>query len=112
MNRHRTHTLWIAFILHRFSGVALVLFLPLHFYLLSMVLTDPETVDQLLHWTKHPLVKVAEFGLVFLLSVHIFGGLRLMALEFLPWASWQKTMAAFSVAVSFLISCTFYLSAV
>ena len=41
-----------------------------------------------------PLVKFAEFGLVFLLAVHLFGGLRLLALEFLPWRDWQKTLAA------------------
>ncbi len=31
--------------------------------------------DAFLNWTEHPLVLFAEFGLVFLLAVHIFGGL-------------------------------------
>ena len=108
---HRTHGLWLAFMLHRLSGVALALFLPVHFYVLSLALTDPAQLDGFLSWTDNPIVKAAEFGLVFLLAVHIFGGLRLMALEFLPWSSKQKTLAAGAVAVALFLSGGFLLSA-
>ncbi len=40
------------------------------------------------------MVKVAEWILVMLLAAHLAGGLRLLALEFLPWRDWQKTLAA------------------
>lgn len=108
---HRSHGLWLAFILHRLSGVALALFLPAHFYVLSLALTEPARLDGFLKWTDNPLVKAAEFGLVFLLSVHIFGGLRLLALEFLPWSSRQKTLAASAVALALFLSGGFLLSA-
>jgi fumarate reductase subunit D len=49
---------------------------------------------------------------VFLLAVHIFGGLRLLALEFLPWSPHQKTYAALATALSFFVSGGFLLSAV
>jgi len=81
---HRKHSLWLAYILHRISGFGLAVFLPFHFYLLSLVLTEPDRLDGFLSWTDTPIVKFAEFGLVFLLAVHFFGGLRLMALEFKP----------------------------
>ena len=87
---HRTHALWYAFVLHRLSGIALALFLPLHFYMLSLALTDPAQLDGFLAFTDLLMVKCAEFALVFLLAVHMFGGLRLMALEFLPWSSRRK----------------------
>jgi fumarate reductase subunit D len=109
---HQTHTLWIAFLLHRISGVALALFIPVHFWVLSYALTAPKTLDGFLHWTELGIVKFAEFGLVFLLSVHMFGGLRLMALEFLPWTSGQKTLAASAVAVSTLLAGLFLLKAI
>lgn len=109
---HRTHPLWLAYILHRVSGLCLALFLPAHFYVLSLALTQPDRLDAFLHWADLPIVKAAEFGLVFLLAVHIFGGLRLMALEFLPWSGRQKTLAAGAVAVALLISGTFLLRAV
>lgn len=108
---HRSHPLWFAFALHRVSGLALALFLPAHFYVLSLALTEPSKLDGFLQWSDQPLVKLAEFGLIFLLAVHFFGGLRLMALEFLPWSSKQKTFAAIAVAGSFFVSCSFLLSA-
>ena len=68
-------------------------------------------MDGLLRWSDYPLVKIAEFGLVFLLAVHMFGGLRLLALEFLPWSNRQKTLAATAVAVSFLLAIGFLMRA-
>ena len=109
---HRNHPLWYAFALHRASGLILAIFLPAHFWVLSMALTNPKALDGFLHWADLPMVKLAEYGLVFLLAVHFFGGLRLMALEFLPWSPRQKTYAAAALAVSFLISTSFFLSAV
>ena len=109
---HRSHPLWFAFLLHRISGLALALFLPLHFYVLAMALTSPEALDGFLAWTDMTIVKLAEYGLVFLLAAHFFGGLRLLALEFLPWSPRQKTPAAGAVALAFFVSTTFFLSAV
>ena len=109
---HRQHPLWLAFFLHRVSGIALALFLPAHFYVLALALTDPRQLDGFLAWTPNPLVKIAEYGLVFLLAVHMFGGLRLLALEFLPWSAPQKSLAAASLALAFFLSTTFFLQAV
>lgn len=107
----RAHPLWLAYILHRLSGLALAFFLPLHFWLLSQALAGPAALDKALALADNPLAKLAEFGLVFLLAVHFFGGLRLLALEFLPWSAPQKTLAAGAVAVSFFVSGTFLLQA-
>ncbi len=112
MKGHRKHALWFAFALHRASGLLLALFLPVHFWVLSYALNDAATLDGFLRWTDYTAVKIAEFGLVFLLAVHMFGGLRLMALEWLPWSHRQKTYAASAVAVSFCLSTMFFLSAV
>jgi len=109
---HRTHPLWFAYALHRASGLGLALFLPVHFYVMSLALTQPESLDAFLQFTQNPMVKLAEFGLVFGLAVHMFGGLRLMAMEWLPWSDKQKTLAASAVAVAFLISGAFLLQAV
>ena len=109
---HRNHPLWFAFILHRVSGVALALFLPAHFLMLATALTSAQALDGALAWTDSTLVKVAEFGLVFLLAVHALGGLRLLALEFLPWTSGQKTAAACAVGLAILVSGSFFLNAV
>lgn len=111
MRPHRRQPLYLAFLLHRLSGLALALFLPFHFYLLGLALTGAAALDGALAWTEGTLVKFAEFGLVFLLAVHLFGGLRLLALEFLPWRDGQKNLAAVACATAFAIAAGFLLSA-
>ncbi|MDJ0957571.1 MAG: succinate dehydrogenase, cytochrome b556 subunit [Arenicellales bacterium] len=108
---HRHHPLWFAFIVHRLSGVCLALFLPAHFYVLGLALNNGESLDRFLHWTEHPLLRWVEFGLVFCLAVHMFGGVRLLALEFMPWSPKQKTFAALAAALSLLVACLFLLRA-
>ncbi len=108
---HRNHSLWLAFSLHRISGLVLAIFLPVHFYVLGLALNDAAELDSFLVWTKYPIVKFAEAGLVFLLALHIFGGLRLLVLEFTPWSSRQKNYAALVVALSFVAVISFLLNA-
>ncbi len=108
----RAHPLWLAYMLHRLSGLALGLFLPLHFWVLALAMTDPARLDGFLHLTEAGVVKLAEIGLVFLLAVHMFGGLRLMAMEWLPWTPSQKSLAAGATAMSFLIAGLFFLKAI
>ena len=43
---------------------------------------------------------VAEWGIVVALAAHFAGGLRVLALEFLPWHERQKTLAAAAAAVT------------
>lgn len=109
---HRGHPLWIAWLVHRLSGLALALFLPAHFLVLGLALTDPAALDGALRWMDNPWVTAAETGLVLLLGLHLFGGLRLLALEFLPWSPRQKTFAAAAVALACAVSAGFLLSAV
>ncbi len=112
MRPPRAHPLWLAFVLHRLSGVALGLFLPAHFWVLSWALRQPEKLDRFLSFAEQPIVKAAEFGLVFLLAVHVFGGLRLMAMEWLPWSAPQKTLAAGAVGAATLLSGVFFLQVI
>lgn len=110
--KSRSHPLWIAYFIHRVSGLALALFLPMHFWVLAMAVTDKTRMDGFLALTDLVVVKLAEFLLVFFLSVHLFGGLRLMAMEWLPWSGSQKTLAALAFAVSFFIAIMFFLQAI
>ena len=112
IGQHRKHSLWLAFLIHRVSGLCLALFLPFHFYVLGLALNETEELDRFLAWAENPLVKFAELLLVFFLSVHLFGGLRLLALEFLPWNPRQKLLAAAATAISVFFALMFLLRAV
>ena len=85
---------WVAMV-HRVSGIALALFLPIHFWALSRALE----LDAFLAWTEQPLVKLAEWGIVVSLAAHFAGGLRVLALEFLPWTARQKALSAAAAGV-------------
>ena len=93
MSRTRNHPSYWAFVVHRVSGIALALFLPAHFLVLGMALRADSSLDSFLKWSDQPLVVAAEWILVTLLAAHLAGGLRLLALELLPWRNWQKALA-------------------
>ncbi|HMA32652.1 MAG TPA: succinate dehydrogenase, partial [Casimicrobiaceae bacterium] len=65
--------------------------------------------DSFLAWTQQPLVKFMEWGIVLSLAAHLGGGLRVLALEFLPWRDWQKSLAAVAAGVSLLVAVLFLL---
>ncbi|CAD7837883.1 MAG: hypothetical protein [Olavius algarvensis Gamma 3 endosymbiont] len=111
MKPHRRQALYLAFLAHRLSGLGLALFLPFHFYLLGLSLQSDAAFERALHWTAGPLFKLAEAGLVLLLALHFFGGLRLLALENLAWSERHKNYAAAVVALAFLVACGFLLRA-
>ena len=93
---------------HRVSGIALAIYLPVHFWALARALEGERALDAFLAWTEDPLVKAGEWGIVVALAAHFAGGLRVLALEFLPWREWQKTLtagaAAFTVAAGLALA--------
>jgi fumarate reductase subunit D len=93
-------------LLHRLSGLALALFLPVHFWALGRGLE----LDSFLRWTEQPLVKLAEWGLVVLLAAHFAAGLRVLAIEFLDWHAWQKGLAAVAAGVTLAAGLAFALA--
>ena len=102
---------YLAFLLHRLSGLALVLFLPAHFLVLGMALNE-SAFDTAIAWTAQPLVKFGEWGIVVLLALHMTGGVRLLALEFLPWSDAQKTRIALGLGVALVFGGAFALGLV
>ncbi|MGD8809966.1 MAG: succinate dehydrogenase [Gammaproteobacteria bacterium] len=106
----RNHPTYWAFVIHRVSGLALALFLPIHFNVLSMALEEG-ALDRFFRWTDTPMVKVAESVLVILLAAHMAGGLRLLAIEFLPWRDWQKALIAIVAGLALAAGLIFLLRA-
>lgn len=110
--RPRRHPTYLGFLVHRISGLLLALFLPLHFWVLAQALQGANALDRFLTWTDTPLAKAGETVLVFLLAVHLAGGLRVLALELLGWRRRQKNLVAGGVGVAAFAACAFLLNAV
>ena len=110
--RVRREPLWLAHLVHRVAGLVLGTFLPVHFLVLGRALERTDTLDAFLRWGENPAVKLAESILVLALGLHLFGGLRLLALEFLPWSPAQKTYAAAAAGLAVILSLGFFFNAV
>jgi fumarate reductase subunit D len=104
---HRGSALWIAAMVHRISGLALAIFLPLHFLALGLAIEGETKLESFLRWSEQPLVKLAEGGLIFLLSVHLLGGLRILLIENFPWTGGQKQLATLAAAISAIVAFMF-----
>ena len=101
-HRTRGHASSRAALAHRLSGLALALFLPAHFWALGTSLDSDAALEATLAWTASPLVELAQWGLVVLLALHLSLGLRVLALEFLPWHGHQRGLAALALAAAAL----------
>jgi fumarate reductase subunit D len=102
---------FVAAMLHRLSGIALAIFLPLHFLALATALNGANALDAFLQLTRQPLVKFAEWGIVVALAIHMALGLRLLAIEFFDFH--EKTLTALSAcaAAIFAVGLVFILNA-
>jgi fumarate reductase subunit D len=110
--RAHGHPGYWAFVVHRVSGIALALFLPVHFFVLSLALSHRAGLDSFLGWTRQPSVKAAETLLVLALAAHLAGGVRLLFVEFVGWrAEWQKTLIALVAAAAIACALLFALNA-
>jgi fumarate reductase subunit D len=103
--RARNHPAYWAFLVQRWSGIALAAFLPLHFWALGKALDGEAALDGFLRFTDQPLFKFAEWTLVVLLALHMMGGARLLMIEFVEGPglrkNWIAGTAGFAVAAGF-----------
>lgn len=104
---HRRTALWTAALVHRLSGLGLAAFLPMHFLALGLAIEGEAALDGFLHWTDSPLVKLGESGLVFLLIVHMLGGLRILVIENFAWRDGQKALATAAAALAAIVAFVF-----
>jgi fumarate reductase subunit D len=93
---------FVAAILHRLSGIALAIFLPLHFLALATALNGAKALDGFLALTRQPLVAFLGGCVVVALAVHLTLGLRLLAIEFLAFR--EKTLALLTTCLAAVLA--------
>jgi fumarate reductase subunit D len=108
--RARSHPAYWAFLLHRLSGLALAVFLPLHFWALGQALQGAAALDEFLRLTDQPVFKFGEWGLVVLLSLHMMGGVRLLLIEFGNASGLRKNWIAGAIGFAAAAGMAFALS--
>jgi fumarate reductase subunit D len=103
---------FLAALVHRLAGIALAIFLPLHFWALSGALNGADFLDRFLKIADTPLVKFAEFGIVVALALHMALGLRVLAIEFLPLRERTRVAVSLCLAAAFAAGLAFLLNVV
>lgn len=82
-----------AFLLHRITGVAVLLYLFLHILDTSLVGFGPEVYDSFVGIYHNPFVRVMEFLLGVALLFHAGNGVRVTLIDLWPdGARYQRTM--------------------
>jgi len=93
---------FLAALMHRLSGIALAIFLPIHFLALAAALKGAGALDTFLAVTRNPFVKLSEFALIVALAAHMTLGLRVLAIEFLDVR--ENTLAALAACLGIVLA--------
>ena len=101
---------FLAAMLHRLSGIALAIFLPLHFIALGTALNGADSFQGFLGVTHNVLVRISEWGLVTALGMHMALGLRVLAIEWLAVHERSAIVVSGCVACSLTVGLLFLLN--
>lgn len=93
-----------SWVLHRLTGLGVVLFLTLHVIDTSWAVFYPELYEKAIASYQSPLFTIGEFGLVFAVIYHAFNGLRIAIFDFRPdlW-KYQARAAVIVVVLTVLV---------
>jgi fumarate reductase subunit D len=103
---------FLAAMLHRLSGIALAIFLPMHFVALGMALNGADSLQSFLGVTHNTFVRVAEWGLVTALGMHMALGLRVLAIEVFAVRERGAIAVSACVACSLTVGLLFLLNGI
>jgi len=89
-SHYRWHPGFIAWLLHRLSGVALAGYLLLHLWVLQNLAKGPAEFDKIMALFDTVLIKVMEIGLLGVVAYHTINGLRIVFMDYGPMAEKEK----------------------
>ena len=102
VQRYKLRTGMVAWMLHRLTGVGLVLYLVLHIWGLKSI-TDPAAYNALIASYHAPIFKDAEFGLLIACVYHALNGLRIVLIDFVGLSPKQRSLFWILGAVALLL---------
>jgi succinate dehydrogenase / fumarate reductase cytochrome b subunit len=95
---------FISFVLRRFTGVALVLYLFMHMWVIGSLNSGPEAFNARLEIFQLPIFKLLEVGLLAAVVYHAFDGIRLLIVHYWGVTEYRKSMFYAAFAVSALLT--------
>jgi succinate dehydrogenase / fumarate reductase, cytochrome b subunit len=95
---------FISFFLRRFTGVALVLYLFTHMWVIGSVNQGAAVFDARLNLVQTNFFKLAEIALLAAVIYHAFDGIRLMIVHYFKVTDYRKSMFYAAFAISALLT--------
>jgi len=97
---------FISFVLRRFTGVALVLYLFTHMWVIGSINSGPDAFDARLNVVQTPFFKFAEIALLAAVVYHGFDGIRLLIVHYFNVTDFRKSLfyAIFVISVILTIA--------
>ena len=95
-----------SWVLHRLTGVGVVLFLALHVIDTSWAVFYPDLYVKAIAAYQSPIFTIGEFGLVFAVVYHAFNGLRIIIFDYKPELWRHQAQAAVGVLILTLLVLT------
>ncbi|MEE9234181.1 MAG: succinate dehydrogenase, cytochrome b556 subunit [Candidatus Acidoferrales bacterium] len=92
-----------AWLLHRWSGVAVLLFLLIHILDTGLVLFGPQVYDKVVGLYTHPVFRVGEVGLVAAVLYHALNGIRITLIDFYPELTERQRPLFYAVVSVFVL---------
>jgi succinate dehydrogenase / fumarate reductase cytochrome b subunit len=109
--RYRPHEGMVAFLLHRISGLATLLFLGIHIVDTSLVYFFPGSYNDAIGLYRTPFFMGGEIALVAGVIYHGINGARIALFDLFFPAAWNRTTEKQSVWITILISFILWLPA-
>jgi succinate dehydrogenase cytochrome b subunit len=81
---YKGHPGQYSWILHRVTGVAVILFLFMHVVDTALIGWGPEAYDRVVSAYANPFIHLLELGLVMAVLYHSLNGLRITVIDFFP----------------------------
>jgi succinate dehydrogenase / fumarate reductase cytochrome b subunit len=100
----------VSFLLHRISGLGVLVFLTIHILDTATVYFIPELYQEAINLYRNPFFQVGEIILVFMVFFHGVNGLRLIIFDLAP-AYWEARYVPRSQFWVFVISLLLWLPA-
>lgn len=95
--RYRPSVGFVAWLLMRISGVAILVFLVLHIWGLQHMLSGPDEFNKYIKLYDWPIFHIGETLLLAALIFHGFNGLRIIVIDF--GTGWQEQKVLFWIIV-------------
>ncbi|MGH9787206.1 MAG: succinate dehydrogenase, cytochrome b556 subunit [Candidatus Acidiferrales bacterium] len=92
-----------AWLLHRLTGLGVLLFLLIHILDTGLVLFGAEVYNKVVSIYTHPLFRVGEVGLAAAVLYHALNGIRITILDFWPELSGKQRELFYGVVALFVL---------